>query len=85
MTPREILTSESARWREFVRALHHAIVVSAEVPIEWLRTGNLCHARSIMLRMGNIDVEGSLASLKRQGLPCDCSSLCRSTDVGDRP
>jgi hypothetical protein len=81
----EILSPTSPRWSEFIGRLHHAIVVSAEIPLERLCNGDLCHARSIMARMGDIDIASSLAGFEQQACPCDCAILDRFDPCGAPP
>jgi hypothetical protein len=73
----EILSPTSPCWPEFIERLHYAIMISSDPPLEWLCSGDHCHARSIMARMGDVDIESSLALLAQQACPCDCSVLDR--------
>lgn len=64
----EIITKESPRWAEFIKALDGKLV-------RWSCLGNLDLAAAILVRMPNVDTKGTLAYLRSRGGHCDCEVM----------
>jgi hypothetical protein len=73
----EILTPRSPLWGLFIKAVYQAIVIS-EDPLEWRCEGDGSPRRhraafAVMQQMVGVDVIGTIESLRRNGLICDCA------------
>lgn len=64
----ETMTREHPRWEEFIERLFSGRNET------WCE-GNFKSARIILLEMGEIDIDESLAYCKRRGGYCDCEIL----------
>ena len=65
----ETLTPKSARWDEFCNAL------DATLRIWGCDARTHRHAKDIMAKMGNVDIEASLEFFEEHGGYCDCEIL----------
>jgi hypothetical protein len=72
----EILTPESPRWEEFCDALDAAVYTTGCKGDRGQSKGKPHqHARKIMVEMGDVDIDKSLAFFEAHGGFCDCEIL----------
>ena len=69
-----IMTPAHPRWQEFVDRVSHACICLDSTE----------NARRELTAMGDLDVEGSLASLRVLGGACDCAIVFEVAGVHER-
>jgi len=70
----EILTPESPRWSLFVRLLGNPLTEG--MPADTLRCGpKHRYAEAVLIELGGIDIDGTLAFFREHGGHCDCEIL----------
>ena len=73
----EVLTPESARWHEFADALGDELEVHYcdGDAFQGGADKQHRHAKQVMVAMGGVDIDGSLAFFESKGGHCDCKII----------